>query len=76
MLSLFTIVFHRDQNSLTFVHVVVVVVDVGVDVDVHVGVVIDTTQRMLHLFTDRGPSWRIFFPSKCSTSVATIISDI
>lgn len=74
MLSLFTIVFHRDQNSLTFVHVVVVVVDVGFDV--HVGVVIDTTQRMLHLFTDRGPSWRIFFPSKCSTSVATIISDI
>ena len=51
MLSLFTIVFHRDQNSLTFVHVVV---DVGVDV--HVGVVIDTTQRLLHLFTDRGPS--------------------
>ena len=75
VLSLFTIMFHRDRNSLTSVHVVVVVV-VDVGFDVHVGVVIDTTQRMLHLFTDRGPSWRIFFPSKCSTSVATIISDI
>ena len=76
VLSLFTIMFHRDWNSLTSVHVVVVVVVVVVDVDVQIGVVIDTTQRMLHLFTDRGPSWRIFFPSKCSTSVATIISDI